>query len=255
MKQKAFVVYPSWRYYMDLLEDPELITEFAYAMFDVGEGKEPRIANSKVEVAINAIKPIIDANNAAYEERCRKNKAAARRRWSNADADAQHTDANAYQSDANAYHSDGDNDNDNENDYDNDHDNDDDNDNKNCLSCQAGPSDIPSEAEVIQAAEIRGMTFSEEEARHFIRYYFVENGGCIEGEPIRSWRNLLKGWYDHTLISPQNVFGDLYTWHHGLFLTLSEGLRNRYIHEQGEHGGLITRQTCELIQDYLKERR
>ena len=245
MKQKAFVVYPSWRYYMDLLEDPELITEFAYAMFDVGEGKEPRIANSKVEAAINAIKPIIDANNAAYEERCRKNKAAARKRWSNVDADAQHTDANAF-------HSDGDNDNENESDNENDNDNEN---NKNCLACQAGPSDIPTETEVIQAAQIRGLDFSEEEARHFIQFYFVENGGCIEGEPIRSWRNLLKGWYDHTLISPQNVFGDLYTWHHGLFLTLSEGLRNRYIHEQGEHGGLITRQTCELIQDYLKERR
>ena len=153
MKQKAFVVYPSWRYYMDLLEDPELITEFAYAMFDVGEGKEPRIANSKVEVAINAIKPIIDANNAAYEERCRKNKAAARRRWSNADADAQHTDANAF-------HSDGDND--NENDSDNDNENEDDNENnKNCLACQAGPSDIPTETEVIQEAQIRGLDFSE----------------------------------------------------------------------------------------------
>ena len=195
MKQKAFVVYPSWRYYMDLLEDPELIKGFAYAMFDVGEGKEPRIANSKVEAAINAIKPIIDANNAAYEERCRKNKAAARKRWSNVDADA--------------FHSDGDNDNENESDNDNDNENDNEN-NKNCLACQAGPSDIPTETEVIQAAQIRGLDFSEEEARHFIQFYFVEKEGCIGGNPIRNWRSLLRGWNLHILVqSNQSLLQNL----------------------------------------------
>ena len=254
MKQKAFVVYPSWRYYMDLLEDPILIKEFVYAMFDVGEGKEPRIANSKVEAAINAIKPIIDANNAAYEERCRKNKAAARKRWSNVDADAQHTDANAFHSDANAFHSDGDNDNDNENDYDNDHDNDDDNDNKNCLSCQAGPSDIPSEAEVIQAAEIRGMTFSEEEARHFIRYYFVEKEGCIGGNPIRNWRSLLRGWNLHILVDPEDLFGDMTSWYYTTYKTLPEGLQKRFERDQCQFSNCITKETAELVQKYLNER-
>ena len=253
MKQKAFVVYPSWRTYMDLLEDPELIKEFAYALFAVGEGKEPQITDSKVETAINAIKPIMDENNAAYEDRCRKNKAAARRRWSNANADVQQMDANAYQSDANAFHSDGDNDNDN--DHDNDDDDDDDNDNKNCLSCQAVPSDIPSEAEVIQAAEIRGMTFSEEEARHFTQYYFVEKKGCIGGEPIRSWRSLLRGWNLHTLVDPQELFGDMITWYHKTVKYLPEGLRTRIEDEQGQFSNCITKETAKLVQDYLKERR
>ena len=246
MKQKAFVVYPSWRYYMDLLEDPELITEFAYAMFDVGEGKEPRIANSKVEVAINAIKPIIDANNAAYEERCRKNKAAARRRWSNADADAQHTDANAF-------HSDGDNDNENESDNDNENEDDNEN-NKNCLACQAGPSDIPTETEVIQAAQIRGLDFSEEEARHFIQFYFVEKEGCIGGKPIRNWRSLLRGWNLHILVDPEDLFGDMTSWYYTTYKTLPEGLQKRFERDQCQFSNCITKETAELVQKYLNER-
>ena len=126
-EMKSFVFYSSWRSYFKLMEDPVLVTELLNAILDLAEGMEPQVTSSRVKIAFDAIKPVMDANMAAYQERCEKNKTAAKKRWSVSHADAMQMDANAMQTDANALHLDGDNDNEDDNDNGNDNGNENDN--------------------------------------------------------------------------------------------------------------------------------
>lgn len=245
MDKKSFVVYSSWKSYFDLMDDPEQKTELLYAIFALADGNEPNIGHDKVMIALNAIKPFLLKDIAAYQDRCRKNKAAAKKRWSSR--------ASEMQADANAFHLDGDNVNDNDNENVNDNANDNGNDTENDLSCQAGASDIPTEAEVIRVAKAKGLDFSEEEAKRFIQFYYVEMEGRIEGEAIRNWKSLLKGWNNHMLIDPRDIWGDLTTWYHGPFTKLPEAIVNRYIADQNRYNTFITRETAELVNNYLKE--
>lgn len=245
MDKKSFVVYSSWKSYFDLMDDPDQKTELLYAIFDLADGNEPNIGHDKVMIALDAIKPFLLKDIAAYQDRCRKNKAAAKKRWSSR--------ASKMQADANAFHLDGDNVNDNDNENVNDNANDNGNDTENDLSCQAGASDIPTEAEVIRVAKAKGLDFSEEEAKRFIQFYYVEMEGRIEGEAIRNWKSLLKGWNNHMLIDPRDIWGDLTTWYHGPFTKLPEAIVNRYIADQNRYNTFITRETAELVNNYLKE--
>ena len=101
--KKSFVLYTTWRSFFELLEEPELIKELLYAVFDLAEGKEVVITNNKVRTAFNAIESIMRDDIEAYEAKCEKNRAAAQKRWSNPDDMRSHTDA---------MQTDGDNDND-----------------------------------------------------------------------------------------------------------------------------------------------
>lgn len=245
MDKKSFVVYSSWKSYFDLLDDSDQKTELLYAIFDLANGNEPNIGHDKVMIAFNAIKPFMLGDIAAYQDRCQKNKAAAEKRWSSW--------ASGMQTDTNAFHLDGDNANDNDNENGNDNANANGNDTDNDLSCQAGASNIPTEAEVIQVAKAKGLDFSEEEAKRFIQFYFVEMDGRIEGEPIRNWKSLLKGWNSHMLIDPCDIWGDLTTWYYGPFTKLPEAIVNRYIADQNRYNTFITKETAELVNNYLKE--
>ena len=89
--KKSFVLYTSWRSLFELLEEPELIKELLYAVFDLAEGKEVVITNSKVRTAFNAIEPVMREDLEAYKVRCEKNKAAAQKRWNPSDMHL-HTD-------------------------------------------------------------------------------------------------------------------------------------------------------------------
>ena len=43
--KKSFVVYATWRSYFELLEDPELIRDLLYAIFDLAEGSHTAISS------------------------------------------------------------------------------------------------------------------------------------------------------------------------------------------------------------------
>ena len=259
-EMKSFVFYSSWRSYFKLMEDPVLVTELLNAILDLAEGMEPQVTSSRVKIAFDAIKPVMDANMAAYQERCEKNKTAAKKRWSVSHADAKQMDANAMQTDANALHLDGDNENDNDNEDDNDNGNDNGNENDNTsivvMACPTVAIGIPTKEEVIKAAKARKLSFSDEEAERFIRYYYVDRGGCINGEPIRNWKSLLKGWEGHMLVDPKDYFGDMTIWQRETIYTLPKELRDQYESDQlmSESGYHITKNTAQRIDDFLKVR-
>ena len=242
-EMKSFVFYSSWRSYFKLMEDPVLVTELLNAILDLAEGMEPQVTSSRVKIAFDAIKPVMDANMAAYQERCEKNKTAAKKRWSVSHADAK-------QMDANAMHLDGDNDNGNDNGNEND------NTNIVVMACPTVAIGIPTKEEVIKAAKARKLSFSDEEAERFIRYYYVDRGGCINGEPIRNWKSLLKGWEGHMLVDPKDYFGDMTIWQRETIYTLPKELRDQYESDQlmSESGYHITKNTAQRIDDYLKVR-
>ena len=81
--KKSFVLYTTWRSFFELLEDPGLIMELLFAIFDLVEGKEVVITNNKVRTAFNAIEAIMKDDFEAYETKCEKNKLAAQKRWNN----------------------------------------------------------------------------------------------------------------------------------------------------------------------------
>ena len=135
--KKSFVMYTTWRSFFELVEEPELIKELLFAVFDLAEGKEVVIKNNKVRTAFNAIEPVMKEDIEAYEAKCEKNRIAAQKRWENPNVMRSHT---------NALQMDGDNDYDNDNDNENDSDNDDD------ISSVMASQKIPSLNEVIEAS-------------------------------------------------------------------------------------------------------
>ena len=239
MKKKSFVIYSAWRSYFELLEDPVLIRELLYAVFDLAEGKEVVVTNNKVRTALNAIEPTMKEDLEAYEARCEKNKLAAQKRWNNPSDMRSHTDA---------MQPDGDND----YVYDNDYDSDNETGNDSDIDMTVLPSqDIPSVNDVIEASRIRGVDMSEKEAEAFITYYFYDLKGLLNGEPIRNWRNLLKSWNDHTLIDPETVMG---TGHDGyiVYCGLPIDIQKRIDEEQEKFNGQLTRATVKAIAECRK---
>ena len=231
--KKSFVLYTTWRSFFELLEEPELIKELLYAVFDLAEGKEVVITNNKVRTAFNAIESIMRDDIEAYEAKCEKNRAAAQKRWSNPDDMRSHTDA---------MQTDGDNDNDNDNDNVNDNETDNDID----MSVLSG-SDAPSVAEVLEAASNHDIELSEADAKEFITYYFLDRKGELNGEPIRDWRKLLKSWNDHTLVVTDAILGPDHEGYEA-FLKLPFDLQERIVSEQTRYGGRnITRATAMAI--------
>lgn len=234
--KKSFVVYATWRSYFELLEDPELIRDLLYAIFDLAEGKEVVLTNNKVRTAFNAIEPVMREDLEAYEAKCEKNKLAAQKRWGNSSDMRSHTDA---------VQRDGDNDNVNDNDNDNDSVNENDID-MSVLS----DSNAPSIAEVIEVSSNHDIKLSEEEAKEFITYFFVDRKGELNGEPIRDWRKLLKTWYDHTLVITDSVLGPDHVGYEA-FKELPDYLQERIANEQVKFGGRkVTRATIRAIEEY-----
>lgn len=240
--KKSFVLYTTWRSFFELLEDPELIKELLYAIFDLAEGKEVVISNNKVRTAFNAIEAIMRDDIEAYEAKCEKNRIAAQKRWNNPNDMRPHTDA---------MQTDGDNDNDNDNVCDNDNDNVFDHDNDMFMSALSD-SDAPSVDEVLETASNHDLELSEKEAREFITHYFLDRKGEINGEPIRDWRKLLKSWIDHTLVITDTILGpDIEGYDE--FLKLPSDLQERVMEEQTKFGGHnITRATANAIAEYRK---
>jgi len=233
--KKSFVVYATWRSYFELLEDPELIRDLLYAIFDLAEGKEVVVTNNKVRTAFNAIEPIMREDLEAYEAKCEKNKLAAQKRWGNPSDMRSHTDA---------VQTDGDNDydyvNDNGNDYDNESDNDID------MSVMSG-QDVPSVADVIEASKNRRVDMSEEEAKAFLEHYYRDLKGEINGEPIRNWRKLLKSWDNHTLVEPETVMGTGYEGYQNVYCRLPVEVQRAVDKDQEQFGGMLTRATARRV--------
>ena len=235
--KKSFVLYTTWRSFFELLEDPELIKELLYAIFDLAEGKEVVISNHKVKTAFNAIESIMRDDIEAYEAKCEKNRIAAQKRWNNPNDMRSHTDA---------MQTDGDNDNDNDNVCDNDNDNVYDHDNDMFMSALSD-SDAPSVDEVLETASNHDLELSEKDAREFITHYFLDRKGEINGEPIRDWRKLLKSWNDHTLVVTDDILGPDDKGYEA-FLKLPLDLQERIEEEQTRFGGRnITRATAMAI--------
>ena len=228
--KKSFVMYTTWRSFFELVEEPELIKELLFAVFDLAEGKEVVIKNNKVRTAFNAIEPVMREDIEAYEARCEKNRIAAQKRWENPNDMRSHT---------NALQMDGDNDYDYDNDNDNENDSDNDDDISSVMACQ----EIPSLNEVIEASHNRGITLSEDDARDFLNYYYTDRKGQINGEPIRNWRNLLKSWYDHILVDPNEVFGPGCEGYDE-FLKLPVDMQDEVCEEQGKYRGMLTKATA-----------
>lgn len=192
MKGKnSFVLYKSWRSYFELLEEPELITELVYAIFDLADGKEISVTNNRVRSALKAIEPKMKEDLERFKAKCDKNREAAQKRWK--DADGMHSHEDAMQTD-------GDTDTDSDYETESDTDSDDDTD-INAMSCQKEPT----VADVIEAARFRDIEMTEEEAQNFLNYYYRDRKGLIDGEPIRNWRNLLKSWDNHMLVDTSTV--------------------------------------------------
>ena len=234
--KKSFVVYATWRSYFELLEDPELIRDLLYAIFDLAEGKDVVVTNNKVRTAFNAIEPIMREDLEAYEAKCEKNKLAAQKRWGNSSDMRSHTDAKQ---------TDGDNDNANDNDNDNDNVNENDID----MSVLSGTA-APSVDDVIEASHNRGIEMPKKDAEEFIAFYFVDLKGLINGEPIRNWRNLLKSWDNNKLVETDSILGADYAGYEE-FKKLPPYLQNQIVNEQTKFGGRkVTRATVKAIEQY-----
>ncbi len=231
--KKSFVVYATWRSYFELLEDPELIRDLLYAIFDLAEGKEVIVTNNKVRTAFNAIEPIMREDLEAYEAKCEKNKLAAQKRWGNPSDMRSHTDA---------VQTDGDNDNANDNDNDNDNVNENDID----MSVLSGTG-APSVAEVMEASHNHGIEMSEKDAEEFIIYYFMDLKGIINGEPIRNWRKLLKSWDEHKLVEPSSVFGEGYEGYKKVYCKLPFEIQEAVNEDQEKFEGMLTRATARRV--------
>ena len=230
--KKSFVLYTTWRSFFELLEDPELITELLFAIFDLVEGKDVVITNNKVRTAFNAIEVIMKDDFEAYESKCEKNKLAAQKRWNNPSAMRSHADA---------MRMDGDNDTDNDNDNETDTD-------MSVLPRQ----EAPSVEEVMEASHKRGIEMPESDAKEFVAYYYDDLKGQINGEPIRNWRNLLKSWGEHMLVEIGTVLGANSEGYEA-FLKLPEYLQKRIETEQEKFGGCrITRATARAITELGK---
>ena len=229
------MIYSSWKSYFDLLDSPEQVKELIYAMFDLAEGNEVSITDSKVKTAFKVIEETMLDNMASYQAKCEKNKRSAEKRWN---------DANGMHSHANALRPHSDNDNANENINDNDDDYDDENDN--ALS-GLDNTNVISVFHVMQEAEDQGMDLPMKEAAAFIDYYFTQNHGQINGEPIRNWKNLIRGWYNHMFVDPQDVLGT----GDNCFKSLPEDLQEKITEEQIKTGYLITRATADVVMNHL----
>ena len=241
MKKKSFVIYIAWRSFFELLEDSVLIKELLYAMFDYAAGKDVNIENSKVMTAFNVIRDVMEQDIALYEEKCEKNKLAAEKRWGK-----KHT--NAMQTHPNAIRTDGDNDYvneyDNENEYEYEYVDDID------IVQPRRDTVTINVFDVINAANDLGYDLPVQEAEAFIKYYFKERNGLIDGKPIRNWKNLIKGWYNHIYVSPKEILGE----GSGMFESLPEDLQNQILEEQAVTTFEITKGTAERVKEHLAGR-
>ena len=239
-KKTSFVVYTTWRSYFELLEDPVLMKELLYAMFDLAEGKEVNMENYKVRTAYEAISGVMEKDIAIYQEKCEKSRLAAEKRWGKKNANAMRTHLNAIRTD-------GDNDNVNEYDNENDSEYDNDDDIDTVIAKPRQGTTLINVQDVIQEARKQGFELPIEEAENFINYYFVERKGMINDHPIRNWKNLIKGWYRHIYVNPRDVLGEGST----LFNSLPEDLQNKIFREQEVTAYDITKGTADQIRDYL----
>ena len=231
--KNSFLIYTSWRSFFELLEEPELIKELLYTMFDIAEGKETAVTNNRVKSALKAIEPKMREDLEAYEARCEKNRKAAQKRWGN--PSDMHSHADAMQAD-------GDTDNDTDSDTDTESDNDTDID----MSVMSG-SGAPSVADVMEFARNHKLDLSEEDAKEFIDYYFTDRKGMINGEPIKDWRKLVNSWSDHTLVVSDSILGPDHEGYEA-FLKLPIKLQDRVVREQAKFGGRnITKATAMAI--------
>ena len=233
--KKSFVLYITWRSFFELLEEPGLITELLFAIFDLAEGKDVVITNNKVKTAFKAIEAIMKDDFEAYESKCEKNKLAAQKRWNN--SPNMHSHANAMQMDG---------------DTDNDTDTDNDNDSETDTDMSVLPrQNAPSVEDVIEASHNRGVDMPETEAEAFIAYYYADLKGLINGEPIRNWRNLLKSWNDHTLIDPQTVLGSGRAGYEA-YCKLPQEMQRKIDQEQEKFGSRLTRATARAITEHRR---
>lgn len=231
--KNSFLIYTSWRSFFELLEEPELIKELLYTMFDIAEGKETAVTNNRVKSALKAIEPKMREDLEAYEARCEKNRKAAQKRWGN--PSDMHSHADAMQTD-------GDTDNDTDSDTDTESDNDTDID----MSVMSG-QDVPSVADVIEASKNRRVDISEEEAKAFLEHYYRDLKGVINGEPIRNWRKLLKSWDNHTLVEPETVMGTGYEGYQNVYCRLPVEVQRAVDKDQEQFGGMLTRATARRV--------
>ena len=229
--KNSFLIYTSWRSFFELLEEPELIKELLYTMFDIAEGKETAVTNNRVKSALKAIQPKMREDLEAYEARCEKNRKAAQKRWGN--PSDMHSHADAMQLD-------GDTDNDTDSDTDTESDNDIN------MSVMSGPN-VPSIADVIEASHDREVKMSEEDAKEFLNYYYRDLKGQIDGKPIRNWRKLLKSWDNHTLVSPETVMGSGYDGYQNVYCRLPLEVQKAVEKDQEQFGGMLTRATARRV--------
>ncbi|MBO4456913.1 MAG: hypothetical protein J5802_04270 [Butyrivibrio sp.] len=231
VSKNSFVIYTSWRSFFELLEEPELIKELLYTMFDIAEGKETAVTNNRVKSALKAIEPKMKEDLEAYEVRCEKNRKAAQKRWNN---------PSDMQSHAEAIQADGDTDTDSDTDSDTESDSD-------MNMSVMSDNNAPSVTEVLEAASHHGIEVSEADAKEFITYYYVDRKGELNGKPIRDWRKLLKSWGKHTLISTDSVLGADFEGYEA-YLRLPVEIQKRIDEEQHKFGHRrITRATAMAI--------
>ena len=231
--KKSFVIYTSWRSYFELMDDPELIKELLYNMFDIAEGKETAVTNNRVKSALKAIEPKMREDFEAYEARCEKNRKAAQKRW------AEQSDMQTH---ANAMQMDGDIDTDTDIDIDTDTETDIDAD-ISAMPCQ----DAPSVADVLEACKYRNIDMSEEDAQAFIDYFYRDRKGLIDGEPIRNWRNLLKTWDDHTIVPLESVMESSLEAYDKVYCNLSDDVQESVDRDQEMFNGDLTKATAKLV--------
>ena len=108
--------------------------------------------------------------------------------------------------------------------------------------------------QVMQAAKDQGIELPMNEASAFIDYYFIQNHGLINGEPIRNWKNLLKGWYDHILVNPTDVYGDGCYVYNNIYCVLPKAIQTAIDSDQERFEGMLTRKTVQLIDEHMSRR-
>ncbi len=235
MKGKnSFVLYKSWRSYFELLEEPELITELVYAIFDLADGKEATVTNNRVRSALKAIEPKMKEDLERFKAKCDKNREAAQKRWKDADGMRSHTDA---------MQMDGDTESDSVSDSDTDSDTDDDTD----IDILAMPcQEVPSVADVIEAAHYRDIDMTAEDAQEFLDYFYRDRKGLIDGEPIRNWRNLLKTWDNHKLVETGSVMEQSCEGYE-VYKKLPTDVKEDINHDQEMFEGKLTKATAKKV--------
>ena len=110
------------------------------------------------------------------------------------------------------------------------------------MPCQ----EVPSVADVIEAAHYRDIDMTAEDAQEFLDYFYRDRKGLIDSEPIRNWRNLLKTWDNHKLVETGSVMEQSCEGYE-VYKKLPTDVQEDINHDQEMFEGKLTKATANKV--------